>query len=89
MRFSRVAPFIAAFILIAFTAFVAGLQHATLDKQTLRRFAELILGTALFFIVVDHVRTRKQLEGLATVVVAAVPVPTNFSTAVMLWDMPC
>ena len=67
LRFSQVAPFITAFILIAFTAFVAGLQHATLDKQTLRRFAELILGTALFFIVVDHVRTRKQLEGLASV----------------------
>ena len=66
LRFSPVAPGILAFILIAFTAFVAGLQHASLDKQTLRRFAELILGTALFFVVVDHVRTRRQLEGLAT-----------------------
>ncbi|MGB0384822.1 MAG: O-antigen ligase family protein [Ardenticatenaceae bacterium] len=68
LRFSAVAPFIMGFILIAFAAFVAGLEHASLDKQTLRRFAELILGTALFFIVVDHVRERRQLEGLATVI---------------------
>jgi O-antigen ligase len=67
LRFPQVGLFIVAFILIAFAAFVAGLEHATLDKQTLRRFAELILGTLLFFVVVDHVRERQQLEGLAKV----------------------
>lgn len=64
LRVAAMSPLVLAFVVMAFAAFVAGLQHAALDKQTLRRFAELLLGTLLFFVVVDHVRARRQLEGL-------------------------
>ncbi|MGH2541740.1 MAG: O-antigen ligase family protein, partial [Ardenticatenaceae bacterium] len=67
IRFASFSPLIVAFIVVAFAAFVAGLEHAALDKQTLRRFVELTLGVALFFVVVDHVRRPAQLEGLAAV----------------------
>ena len=71
LRFGAVAPVIIAFLLWAIVAFIAGLDHATLDRQTLRRFAELILGTLLYFVVVDHVRERRQLEGLAACLMVA------------------
>lgn len=70
-RFGAVAPFIVAFLLWAIIAFIAGLDHASLDRQTLRRFAELLLGTMLYFVVVDHVRERRQLEGLAACLMVA------------------
>ena len=69
-RTLRLAPFsalIILFVAIALAAFIGGLQHAALDRQTLRRFLELILGVALFFVVVDHVRRRVQLASLALV----------------------
>jgi hypothetical protein len=71
LRVGKVAPYIIAFLLWAVIAFIAGLDHATLDRQTLRRFAELILGTLLYFVVVDHVRERRQLEGLAACLMVA------------------
>ncbi len=70
-RFGAVAPLIIAFLLWAIVAFIAGLDHAALDRQTLRRFAELLLGTMLYFVVVDHVRERRQLEGLAACLMVA------------------
>ncbi len=68
MRFASFSPLIVAFMLVALAAFVNGLDHAALDRQTLRRFLELILGMALFFVVVDHVRRPRQLEGLAALI---------------------
>lgn len=70
-RFGAVAPLIVAFLLWAIVAFIAGLDHAALDRQTLRRFAELLLGTMLYFVVVDHVRERRHLEGLVACLMVA------------------
>jgi polysaccharide biosynthesis protein PslJ len=68
IRFASISPFVVAFMVVAVAAFVAGLEHAVLDRQTLRRFVELLLGLALFFVVVDYVRRRRQMEGLAAVI---------------------
>ncbi len=70
-RFAPFSPLVLLFMGIAFAAFVAGLEHAALDKQTLRRFLELLLGVALLFLVVDHVRRPQQLYGLATLILWA------------------
>ncbi len=69
LRLSPLAPFVLAFMGVAVVAFVAGLEHAPLDKNTLRRFGEVMLGVSLFLVVVDHVRHRRQLEGLAVVII--------------------
>lgn len=69
MKLTMLAPFVLVFVGVALTAFVGGLEHAALEKNTLRRFLELILGVLLFFIVVDHVRRRRQLEGLAVLII--------------------
>lgn len=69
IRLSPLAPFVLAFMGVAVVAFVVGLEHAPLDKNTLRRFVEVMLGVSLFLVVVDHVRHRRQLEGLAVVII--------------------
>ncbi|HYN87486.1 MAG TPA: O-antigen ligase family protein [Ardenticatenaceae bacterium] len=68
VRLAPIAPLVLAFLVVALAAFVGGLQHAGLDKNTLRRFGEVLISVALFFAVVDHVRRREQLEGLALVI---------------------
>lgn len=65
LRFAPFSLLIVIFVAIALAAFVGGLQHAALDKQTLRRFVELLLGVGIFFVVVDYVRSREQLAALA------------------------
>lgn len=69
LRVAPVAPLVLAFLVMALAAFVGGLQHSGLDKNTLRRFGEVLISIALFFAVVDHVRRRRQLEGLAVVII--------------------
>jgi len=52
------------FIMLALMAFVAGLAHASLLPNTLRRFVEVILAISLVFAVTNVVRTEKQLRQL-------------------------
>jgi O-antigen ligase len=61
---SPISPLVAAFLLLTVGAFVYGLGHATLTATSLRRFAEIPLGIGLFFAVLSHVRTRRDLERL-------------------------
>lgn len=61
---SPLSPAVAIFVLLTFGAFVAGLGHAQLSATSLRRFAEIPLGIAVFFAVLNHVRTRRDLERL-------------------------
>lgn len=75
----RHGPFIASplavpilvFLVIVLAAFVGGLAHSSITMTLLRRFAELILGILTFFIVVNCVRTRTQLEQVARVLILA------------------
>ena len=59
------------FVLLAIASFVAGLSHAYLDQYVLRHFAEILLSIGLFFVVVNCVRTQKQLRMLVLVILLA------------------
>ena len=62
---------IVIFLLLACASFVAGLAHAHLDQYILRHFAEILLSISLFFVIVNCVRTRKQLRTLVTVIIVS------------------
>ena len=59
---SPVSPAVAIFMILTFATFVAGLGHASLTPTSLRKFAEIPLGIAIFFAVLNNVRTRRSLE---------------------------
>jgi hypothetical protein len=62
---------IVIFLFLAFVSFVAGLAHASPTPNAVRRFAEIIMGVALFFVTVNCVRTRKELEQLILIIILA------------------
>ena len=62
---------IVVFLLLACASFVAGLAHAYLDQYVLRHFAEILLSISLFFVVVNCVRSRRQLRMLVVVILLA------------------
>ena len=62
---------IVVFLLLACASFVAGLAHAYLDQYVLRHFVEILLSIALFFVIVNCVRTERQLRILITVIIVA------------------
>jgi len=59
------------FLLLACASFVAGLAHASLSPYLLRHFVEILLSIALFFVVVNCVRSRQQLQELVRVLILA------------------
>jgi len=59
------------FLFLAFVSFVAGLAHASPTPSAVRRFVEIIMGIVLFFVTVNCVRTRKELEQLVLVIILA------------------
>ena len=62
---------IVVFLLLACASFIAGLGHAYLDQYVLRHFVEILLSVSLFFVIVNCVRTRRQLRILITVMILA------------------
>jgi O-antigen ligase len=62
---------IVIFLLLACASFVAGLGHSYLNQYVLRHFVEILLSISLFFVVVNCVRTEKQLRVLVTAVMVA------------------
>jgi hypothetical protein len=62
---------IVVFLLLACASFAAGLAHAYLNPYVLRHFAEILLSISLFFVMVNCVRTEKQLRTLITVIIVA------------------
>jgi len=62
---------IAVFMLLAVASFVAGLAHAYLDQYVVRHFAEILLSIGLFFVIVNCVRTERQLRVLVLVMMLA------------------
>jgi hypothetical protein len=68
---SPVGPAVLAFLALACASFVAGLAHAALTQYLIRHFAELLLGVGLFFVVVNAVRTRRDLEQLVRIIILA------------------
>jgi O-antigen ligase len=59
------------FIILAVVAFVAGLAHARLSANILRHFAEVIMALALFYMVVNVVRTEGELTWMVRVIILA------------------
>ncbi len=68
---SPLAPPILAFIFLAFFSFVAGTAHADITKESLRHFLEIVISICVFFVVVNFVRSRRQLEGIAKAIILA------------------
>jgi hypothetical protein len=61
---SSIGILVATFSILAIFAFMAGLSHAHPTPTTARRFVEILLGIALFFVTVDSVRRRHDLTWL-------------------------
>ncbi len=59
------------FIILAIVAFLAGLAHARPTASILRRFAEVIMALGLFYVVVNVVRTKVQLDWMLRVIILA------------------
>jgi len=62
---------LAVFLLLACASFVAGLAHAYLSQYVLRHFVEILMSIGLFFVVVNCVRTQKQLRTLTAILIVA------------------
>ena len=62
---------VALFMTFALFAFALGMGHARPTATTLRRFAELLIGIALFFVVINNVNSRQGLERLVRVIMLA------------------
>lgn len=59
---SPIGLLVALFMLMAVFSFANGLTHSTITSYYLRRFAEILLGIALFFVVINTVRTQAELN---------------------------
>ncbi len=60
-----------AFALLAIFSFVVGMSHAGLAIQTVRHFAEVLLALALYFLIVNVVRTRERLRRVVLALILA------------------
>ncbi len=83
---TKLALPVMAFMLLAVFAFIAGLSHASLTKDILRHFVELLLAIGVFFVVVNVIEEQAQLEGAARMLMLC-----GFAAAaigVFLWALP-
>ncbi len=62
---------ILVFLVLAVFSFVAGLAYAPITPDVLRHFAEVLISIALFFVVVNVVRTRDALGRFTTALMVA------------------
>ncbi len=60
-----------AFIIMAIVTFIVGLTYAPLTPNVVRHFAEILIAIALFFVVINSVRNRRQLDEVITVLMLA------------------
>lgn len=59
------------FLLVAFFAFTNGLRFSRPTMTTIRNFAELIMAIGLFFVIVNTLRTKRDTEFLARLIMLA------------------
>lgn len=62
---------IVAFMVLAIFSFVIGMSYAGLQTQIVRRFAEILLAIATFFLIVNVVNTRERLERVMRFIIIA------------------
>ncbi len=65
LKTSPIGGAVALFMVIAAFTFAMGLQHARPTSNNLRQFMEMVLSISLFFVVINVVQTRKQLNFLS------------------------
>lgn len=70
-RFTFLGAPIVAFMALAVFSFVSGMSHAGLQIAIVRRFAEVLLAIATYFLIVNVVNTRERLERVVRVILAA------------------
>ncbi len=68
---SPLATPIIIFMVLACASFVFGLSFASLTTNLIRRFVELLLNIFLFFLVLNNIDSRRDLEEVVTVLVLA------------------
>ncbi len=59
------------FLVLAVFSFVAGTAYAPITQEVLRHFAEVLIAIALFFVIVNTIHTRAQLERIVTALIVA------------------
>ncbi len=69
--FSPLGLPILVFLILAVFSFIAGLAYAPPDREVIRHFAEVLIAIALFFVVVNVVKTRALLGRVVTVLIVA------------------
>ena len=85
---------VAVFMLLAVFSFAYGLTHSPANSFLLRRFAEILLGIALFFVTVNTVRTPDEVVwvtrwlmlagwGAATIAVVFYVIPEAWTVAIL------
>lgn len=62
---------IIVFMVLAIFSFVAGTAFAPITNEVLRRFAEIQIAIALFFVIVNVVQTREQLGRIIAALIVA------------------
>ncbi len=62
---------IGSFMVLAVFSFISGLAFSSITSQVLRQFVEIQLAIALFFVIVNVIRTREQLERVIKTLVLA------------------
>lgn len=83
-----------AFMALALFSFALGLTHSPANQFIMRRFAEILLGIALFFVTVNSVRTEGEVVwvtrwlllagwGAATLAVLFYVIPAEWTIAIL------
>ncbi len=70
-QFTFLGAPILAFMVLAIFSFVIGMSYAGLQVQIVRRFAEVLLAIATFFLIVNVVNTRERLERVMRAIIIA------------------
>ncbi len=74
------------FLLMAFFAFANGLRFGSPTMTTIRNFAEMVLAIAFFFVLVNTLRTRRDTEFFAALIMVTGAVAA--AIAVVLYVIP-
>jgi len=70
-QFTFLGAPIVAFMALAIFSFVMGMSHAGLQIAIVRRFAEILLAIATYFLIVNVVNTRARLEKVIRFIIIA------------------
>lgn len=70
-KFTFLGVPVVAFMVLAVFSFVIGMSYAGLQIQIVRRFAEVLLAIATFFLIVNVVNTRERMDRVMRFIILA------------------